>query len=385
MALKTKYRFVKSSNGEIVSPIFNKDSVDEKTIIQFKNCIDEPYVRYAALMADGHLGYSAPIGSVLKTEEFIVPAWVGYDIGCGVITTSTDFNAKRVFDNRWAILDELRENIPMGFKHNKELIVHTAIDQMDTTKWFKKMFEEKEGGKQMCTLGGGNHFISIDMDHIEGKVWITIHSGSRGIGWQTARHYMTLAAGGTKAKEGNYPLSIKYPVGKDYLKDYEACITFASSNRKRLLFRAAASIRKVINSGMIGGTKNIIDCSHNYLEFTKTGIIHRKGAIGLAENQIGIIPANMRDGTFVVKGKGNSLALSSCSHGAGRAMSRKEAKKKIDPNTFVDQMGDIACWADQDTLDEAPDAYHDIQTVLDAQYDCLEIVNHLQPLIVAKG
>jgi tRNA-splicing ligase RtcB len=360
---------------------FDYPTIKDDVLNQFKNCIMQPYVINAALMPGSHLGYVAPIESVIETEEFIVPSWVGYDIGCGVISCPTNFDVEKVYEKRWDILEKLKEKIPTGFNHNSDsMYVDTKFSE--GTDWYKKMYTKKKGGNQMGTLGGGNHFLSVDVDHCDGKIWITIHSGSRGVGWSVADHYMKAAKEG---EHGSNPLSIKFPIGKNYIRDYTECTKFARLNRLRILYRASGAIREVIEEGYIGGTYDSIECVHNNLDFTsKNTIIHRKGAVSLPAGVAAVIPANMSDGTYIVQGIGNEDSLNSCSHGAGRTMSRKQAKLKLDSKKFKRDMGQIACDTDG-RLDEAPDAYHNIKSILNLHEDILRITNHLRPIIVLKG
>jgi tRNA-splicing ligase RtcB len=372
---------------------------DEKTLEQFKACYSEPYVVKASLMPDAHLGYVAPIGAVLVTKDYIVPSWVGYDIGCGM--TAAQLIPKKILPeiktqaNR--IYEEVRNNIPMGLgeihDNIKEISEKTIKEFDNLIREFKKGAYDKqvlqflESGKalrNLGTLGHGNHFISLNEDE-KGNLWVVVHSGSRSVGHWVATLYMQESAGKKTDFEETHPLLASSPQGQEYENLLNFGLEFAKLNRLEMIRQVVRSIEIVLKEKIdydIWTNKN-----HNHALKEKGFFVHRKGATPAKKGERGIIPANMRDGSFLVEGKGNSEFLSSSSHGAGRLLSRTEAKKKINLKNFKSQMekaGVIGNFTD-DSLDEAPEAYKDIEKVLEAQKKSIKIINHLKPFINWQG
>lgn len=353
---------------------------DPKAIHQFYEAMELDCSVKGALMPDAHLGYSLPIGGVIATEGKIFPSWVGYDIGCGMCALKTDFRYSDVVDHAKEIFDRIYALIPVGFNHRQNAL---DFNIENGSKAFKDIYNDKKGGTHLGTLGGGNHFIEIGVgDHYE--VWIIIHSGSRGVGHGVAQHYMRKASNSAKAREGHYGLNVDGIMGQYYIADMNLCLDFALENRKSMMKQVV-----YILSNYFGKTnqsyKDMINRNHNHAELKDGLWIHRKGATHAEREMSGVIPGNMRDGSFIVKGKGNEDALCSSSHGAGRAFGRAEAKKKISMGLFEKQMEGIIAKVDSSTKDESPDAYHNIYDVMDFQTDLVEIVDHIKPIINIKG
>jgi tRNA-splicing ligase RtcB len=346
------------------------------------------WVIRGALMADAHLGYTLPIGGVVETDGMVVPSWVGYDIGCGVCAVRTTFDIEEVRANCDKIYGMIQEYIPVGFKHNTRPVTWRAYKDMPKTAWFNEMFMEKGGFKQIGTLGGGNHFIEIGYNVADDSIWIVIHSGSRNVGHSTAQYYMKeacfLAEGVRKAREGHYPFKLTSGLGLDYLKDQRVCLDFALVNRTEMIDRIETAMRVFCDGEVM--QDSLINRTHNHAEVKEVGkVIHRKGATHAEKDMLGVIPGNMRDGSFIVQGLGNVDSLSSSSHGAGRLLGRKKAKELLDVNTFRTAMVDVTCKADGTTLDESPMAYKDIEIVMDAQRELVTAINHIRPIINVKG
>lgn len=371
---------------------------DEKTLEQFKDCYSEPYVVKAALMPDAHVGYVAPIGAVLATKDHLVPAWVGYDIGCGMTAIKLPKNILGPLkENSEAIYREVKSRVPMGLgkSHKNE----DGITR-ETKEEFKKILEKFKKGsydkkvlhflhsgkamRNLGTLGSGNHFIELDFDE-SSFPWIVIHSGSRGIGHGLATLYMKKSAGRGLRFEATYPLLFSSLEGKEYLNLLDFCLDFAKLNRMEIARQVVLSIESVLGKKV----KSIVwtNKNHNHALKEEGLFVHRKGATPAKKGERGIIPANMRDGSFLVIGKGNKEFISSSSHGAGRALSRKEAKRRINPNSFKDEMNKSKITGNFSlgVLDEAPEAYKDIYKVLEMQKDSIKVVSHLKPFINWKG
>lgn len=357
------------------------EHLDQAALDQFQSAMNCEFTTRGALMPDAHKGYSLPIGSVVETEGVIVPAWVGYDIGCGMCALKTEFSAKDVRDNSKQIFDEIYKCIPVGFSHNPYASSWYS-EALNPSEALKSIFE-KDGLKQLCSLGGGNHFIEIG-ESLEGAIWIIIHSGSRGIGHAVATHYMRIASGDGKAREGHYGLDVDSVIGKEYIADLEFCLAFALENRKRMIERVVSAIAQHVKFDGLNRS-NLINRNHNHAELRDGKWIHRKGATHAELGMMGVIPGNMRDGSFIVRGKGNPDALYSSSHGAGRVLGRKKAQETLNMEEFKSSMKGITAKICEDTLDESAFAYKDIFEVMRLQSDLVDIVTHVRPIINIKG
>ncbi len=352
--------------------------VDGAALDQFYSAMKMPFAVQGALMPDVHKGYSLPIGAVVATKSVVVPAWVGYDIGCGMISVKTTLFKKELEDLE-DLHTALHRAIPVGNSVHK---TSREWKKPNHTKRAGEIFNNRKGMFQLGTLGGGNHFLEVGYDEDE-SVWVTIHSGSRGVGHGIAEHYMKLASGSDKAKEGHYAFDAESKEGKDYILDLNFALEFALDNRKAMMKQALAVLAR--HTDRVVGQEMFINRNHNHAELKDGLWIHRKGATHAEEGMMGVIPANMRDGVFIVKGKGNPEALSSSSHGAGRVLGRFKAKKVLDLSKFEKDMEGIVASVSKNTLDEAPDAYKDIFEVMRQQEDLVETVAYVKPLVSVKG
>lgn len=358
--------------------------LEQGAIDQFVDAMNQSFVIRGALMPDAHAGYSLPIGGVVVTDGIIVPAWVGYDIGCGMCAVPTTFNVDDVRVNAKVIFDNIYRDIPVGFNHNKVDTYWPEALNLNRSEAAEVIFA-KNGLKQLCSLGGGNHFQEIGVD-AHGVVWVVIHSGSRGIGHAVATHYMKLASGDGKAREGHFGFDVNSKDGKDYITDLNFCLEFALANRKKMLERISDVMSRHL--GSLNGHFNwedMINRNHNHAELKDGMWIHRKGATHAEEGMMGVIPGNMKDGSFIVRGKGNPDSLWSSSHGAGRVMGRKEAKRVLNMDDFKKSMDGITALVTKDTLDESPFAYKDIYEVMRLQSDLVDVVAHTKPIINIKS
>lgn len=355
--------------------------LEQEALNQFETAMQHEAVVSGALMPDSHTGYTLPIGAVVACKDTVFPAFVGYDIGCGMCALQTGFALSEIQENAKEIFDRIYQDIPVGFSHNEKDSEWSSIPDM--TEIERKIFS-KNGLKQLGTLGGGNHFIEIGYDKSD-YVWIIVHSGSRGIGHATATHYMKLAAGDGKAREGCFGLDVNSQEGQDYIKDLNFCLEFALENRKRMIKKVVKAIEHVglVESKEI--TYALINRNHNHAELKDELWIHRKGATHAEEGMLGVIPGNMCDGSFIVRGKGNPDSLYSSSHGAGRVLGRKEARKVLRIEDFFDTMSGITAKVDKDTLDESPFAYKNIFEVMRLQKDLVDVVEYVKPIINIKG
>lgn len=394
------------------------EHLEQTALDQFNEAMSQDFSVKGALMPDAHTGYSLPIGAVVATKGVIVPAWVGYDIGCGMCALKLGgIDHEKVKENSKQIFDLIYKKIPVGFSQNKDKIEYSS---KGLTPQGQKIALKKKYQHALCSLGGGNHFIEIGEDENR-SIWVIIHSGSRGVGHGIASYYMSLASNDTekigiefdlsnenlkkynpkkydsyrrkyieaktmkfKPKEGHYNFVVNSRNGKDYIQDLNWCLDFALENRKQMMLRVIKAITVCVGSKYFE-TEGMINRNHNHATERDGLWIHRKGATHAEAGMLGIIPGNMRDGSFIVKGKGNPESLYSSSHGAGRIMGRKQAERELKTKDFVDTMKGITAKVDDETLDESPMAYKNIFEVMELQKDLVEIVAHVKPIINIKG
>lgn len=395
------------------------DDIEDGALEQAKNLANLPFTfKHIAIMPDSHHGFGMPIGGVLATKDVVIPNAVGVDIGCGmcaVKTSLTEINR----DTLKEIMGEIRKTVPVGNKNGKHK-EKQDINLMPEKNWgesnwslpnwsdgkdlFPVVFKEYNNAlKSLGTLGGGNHFIEIQKGD-DGHIWIMIHSGSRNLGLKVANHYNKLAKKLNKKWKSEVPsswdlafLPIDSEEGQSYLREMQYCVEYALANRKLMMDRILAIWHEYTGTAdMISPVKNhfdtIINIAHNYAKmenhFGENVMVHRKGATLAREDTIGIVPGSQGSKSYIVKGKGNPESFCSCSHGAGRLMSRKKASETLSVEEEckkLDEMGVIHAIRGKNSLDEAPSAYKDISVVMDNQKDLVEILVELQPLAVIKG
>jgi tRNA-splicing ligase RtcB len=249
----------------------------------------------------------------------------------------------------------------------------------------KEIALAKKYDRALGSLGGGNHFIEIGRDD-EDSAWVVIHSGSRGVGHGMATHYMKLAHPEGRAKEGHYGFYVGSHEGQNYIQDLAWSLEFALSNRKEMMRRVVNAITEVLDISCYElDFSELINRNHNHAVLRDGLWIHRKGATHAEDGMMGVIPGNMRDGSFIVRGKGNPDSLYSSSHGAGRVLGRKEAKRVLNVEDFANTMNGVQALVTEDTLDESPFAYKDIFEVMRLQSDLVDVVAHVKPMINIKG
>lgn len=371
--------------------------IDEQTLNQFEQCVNNDFVKRAALMPDAHLGYVAPIGAVIETKGVIVPAWVGFDIGCGVCAIKLSSKEKNLFQdikkNAQKIYSQIKRTIPMGLgETNSNILIHEKtelklkeiLNRLSSKTQDKALlgFIKQTSRKHLGTLGSGNHFISIGVsEKKKSELWLVIHSGSRGIGHRIAEEYMKKSSG-SKAKEtyeNTFAIESSSILGIEYLNFIEFALDYALLNRLEMAYRVTDALKKVLGFEIkmtLWANKN-----HNHVVKERGGFIHRKGATPAMMGERGIIPANMRDGSYLVEGKGSSKFLFSSSHGAGRKLSRKDAKQKISIEEFKKSVRELIGEFNLNNLDEAPMAYKPIKEVMSAQKESIKIIKHIIPII----
>ncbi len=375
----------------------NIDSLEESAKSQFENCCAQDFVTEAALMPDAHSGYVAPIGSVIKTKGVIVPAWVGYDIGCGMIAVliSRKERHQEIIKTRATqLFEEINKTIPMGAGRHNVSDSERIPNIVEMYESLEKLLEKTENIElfdmvkslswiNLGTLGSGNHFIEIlEWEH---QTWLVIHSGSRGVGHYIGTYFMKAVSGLEKGFEETFAISDKR-MKKEYMAYHDYCLEFALLNRLAMAKKVEQVIKDVCEIDYVTDANLWCNKNHNHcIELDPDVYLHRKGATSSDIDEFGVIPANMRDGCFLVRGLGNPDFLNSSSHGAGRRLSRGEANKTITLETFQAQMKGIIAPVNKSTLDESPDAYKDIFDVMKMQSSSVEVIKNLKPIINWKG
>ncbi len=376
---------------------------------QLQNIAKLPFIhRWIAVMPDVHLGKGATVGSVVPTIGAIVPAAVGVDIGCGMIAARTTLVASDLPDNLSAIRSAIERAVPHGRtaeRHARDKGAWENAPALAVEGWsqlvadFEKICERHprlkntNNLKHLGTLGTGNHFIEICLDEDQ-RVWFMLHSGSRGVGNAIGTHFITLAKEEMRRWMINLPdQDLAYlPEGSQYYGDYVFAVDWAQCyariNREIMMRHVVEAMRKVI-AKPFEAQAEAVNCHHNYVNrehhFGKNVLVTRKGAVSARKGELGIIPGSMGAKSFIVRGLGNEDSFCSCSHGAGRVMSRTQAKKMISLDDHIAATAHVECRKDADVVDESPAAYKSIDAVMEAQKDLVEIVHTLRQVVCVKG
>ena len=376
---------------------------------QLQNIARLPFIhRWIAVMPDVHLGKGATVGSVVPTIGAIVPTAVGVDIGCGMIAARTTLTASDLPDNLAEIRSAIERAVPHGRTAERRARDKGAWENapaLAVEGWsqlvadFEKICERHprlkntNNLKHLGTLGTGNHFIEICLDEDQ-RVWFMLHSGSRGVGNAIGTHFITLAKEEMRRWMINLPdQDLAYlPEGSQHYADYVFAVDWAQRyariNREIMMRHVVEAMRKVIPKPFEAQAE-AVNCHHNYVNrehhFGKDVLVTRKGAVSARKGELGIIPGSMGAKSFIVRGLGNADSFHSCSHGAGRVMSRTQAKKLISLEDHRKATAHVECRKDADVVDESPAAYKSIDAVMEAQKDLVEIVHTLRQVVCVKG
>lgn len=375
------------------------NNVEETAMHQIRNLTTLPFLyHHLAIMPDVHTGMGMPIGGVLACEDAVIPNAVGVDIGCGMCAVKTNWKVSNIDQNilRKQVMREIRKRIPLGRNHHKQrqdekyLPQGYDIESMEIVKRRIQAITYEVG-----TLGGGNHFIELQKDK-DDNLWIMIHSGSRNLGKQVGDYYNERATvlnqrwHSVVNPDINLPFLPKRTAEFDaYWREMEYCVDFALCNRRLMMER----IEEVLADALPGiEFEPMINIAHNYAaweeHFGKHVIVHRKGATLATKGTIGIIPGSQGSASYIVEGLGNPESFCSCSHGAGRKMSRKTAIKELDLQEELNRlnaMGIVHAIRHQDDMQEASGAYKDIEKVMANESDLVRIKTRLLPIAVIKG
>ncbi len=381
--------------------------VEEDARRQLTNTAKMPFVfKHLAVMPDVHLGKGSTIGSVIPTVGAVIPAAVGVDIGCGMIAARTSLVAADLPDN----LRGLRRAIEQAVPHGKTFGGHdqgawkrapAEVDQawsalsgrfQAITDKYPRLAKTNHR-QHLGTLGTGNHFVEVCLDEAD-RVWFMLHSGSRGVGNAIGNLFIELAQADMRQHIANLPdRDLAYfEEGSRHFDDYVEAVgwaqDFARQNRALMMGATIEAARRVI-AKPFEASLEAVDCHHNYVQkerhFGREVLVTRKGAVSARKGELGIIPGSMGARSFIVRGLGNEEAFCSCSHGAGRAMSRAQAKKRFSVEDQIRATAHVECRKDASVIDEIPMAYKDIERVMTAQRDLVEVVHTLRQVVCVKG
>ena len=401
------YKVMQEPGGVPVKLWTHGVELEDEARKQLLNMSRLPFVhRWISVMPDVHLGKGATIGSVVPTVGAIVPAAVGVDIGCGMIAARTTLSASDLPDNLSALRSAIESAVPHGrtvgrrdkgsWENPPEASVDgwsaLAEDFSRITAKYPKL-KNSNNLHHLGTLGTGNHFVEVCLDE-EDRVWFMLHSGSRGVGNAIGSLFIELAKADMRRWFINLPdQNLAYlPEGSEHFADYVFAVEwaqrFARTNRAIMMRHVVEAARKVIAKPFEAAAE-AVNCHHNYVNrerhYGEDVLVTRKGAVSAREGELGIIPGSMGAKSFIVRGRGNAESFHSCSHGAGRVMSRTEARKRITVEAHMAATAHVECRKDEDVVDESPAAYKSIEAVMLAQRDLVDIVHTLRQVVCVKG
>jgi len=384
-------------------------AVEDAALRQLENVARLPFIhKWVAAMPDVHWGMGATVGSVIPTVGAIVPAAVGVDIGCGMMATETSLTAADLPSTLAGLRSAIEAAVPHGRTSNHGRDKGAWGDPPEATQqaWLglqsrfdvitqkHPAIEKSNTIVHLGTLGTGNHFIEVCLDERE-QVWIMLHSGSRGVGNRIGSYFIAKAKEEMQRWMVHLPdENLAYlPEGSQHFADYVEAVEwaqdFARQNRELMMQAALKALRSTKGVQPFTLGEHAVNCHHNYVarehHYGKDVLVTRKGAVRARKGDLGIIPGSMGTRSYIVRGKGNAESFCSCSHGAGRAMSRAEAKRRFTVDDHAKATAGIECRKDEDVIDETPAAYKPIDAVMEAQRDLVEVVHTLRQVVCVKG
>jgi tRNA-splicing ligase RtcB (3'-phosphate/5'-hydroxy nucleic acid ligase) len=384
--------------------------LEEQARQQLLNVAQLPFIfKWVAAMPDVHWGIGVTVGSVIPTKGAIIPAAVGVDIGCGLMAVQTDLNARDLPDSLKGIRSAIERAVPHGRTHhggrgdvgawqqipgrNNE-VWQTLKPGYDAILEKHPKLDRGNHANHLGTLGTGNHFIEVCLDEAD-SLWFMLHSGSRGVGNRMGTYFIELARKDMQRFIANLPDKdlAYFSEGTEHFDDYVEAVEwaqgFARWNRQLMMEQLVRAVRESGEVRPFVAELKAINCDHNYVarehHYGRDIFVTRKGAVRAREGDMGIIPGSMGARSFIVRGKGNAESFMSCSHGAGRAMSRGEAKRRFSVVDHVRMTEGVECRKDADVIDETPAAYKSIEAVMAAQADLVDVVHTLRQVVCVKG
>jgi len=402
---------MQGAQGGLIKAWVDGVQVEDQARKQLDNMAAMPFIhKHVAIMPDVHWGMGATVGSVIPTRGAIIPAAVGVDIGCGMAAVRTSLTASDLPDNLHGLRTAIEAVIPHGRTDNggandRGAWGDPSASAVDAFKGLSVELGEiaakhpkisraaERADRHVGTLGTGNHFVEVCLD-TEDRVWIMLHSGSRGVGNKVGSYFIERAKEDMRRWFINLPdQDLAYiPQGSELFGDYMKALNWAQRyarvNRNVMMEAAVGALRSIVPKPFECNCE-AVNCHHNYVSterhYGENVMVTRKGAVSAQLGELGIIPGSMGAKSFIVRGKGNRESFCSCSHGAGRAMSRTEAKRRFTIEDHIAAMGNVEARTDADVIDETPMAYKDIDAVMAAQSDLVEIVHTLKQIVVVKG
>lgn len=379
--------------------------VEDKARQQLRNITTLPFVGpWVAVMPDVHLGIGATVGSVVPTQGAIIPAAVGVDIGCGMAAVRTTLRASDLPDDLSLLRNSIERSVPVGNgpggDHRRLPDSETKLAQsglmarLEVIRRKHPKIRPDKADRQIGTLGGGNHFIEICLDESD-AVWVMLHSGSRGTGNLIGTYFIELARRQLEKRVLGFHVPDRdlafFLEGEDLFTDYVEAVSwaqdYARANREAMMARVLHEMRHRLPKFQL--EKMAVNCHHNYVQreehFGQPLLVTRKGAVSAREGELGIIPGSMGARSYIVRGKGNADSFHSCSHGAGRVMSRTAARAQITLKQHREATAHVECRKDAGVIDESPAAYKDIDAVMAAQSGLVDIVHTLRQVVCVKG
>jgi len=403
------YEFMDVPGGAPVKMWTKGVPVEQAAREQLSKAAQMPFIfKHVAVMPDVHVGIGATVGSVIPTKGAVIPAAVGVDIGCGMMAARTSLLATDLPDH----LEGIRTAIERAVPHGREV----GRGKRDNGSWgsppaeiveawatlaarFKRIvdkypkLEKTNNLVHLGTLGTGNHFIELCLDE-DARVWVMLHSGSRGVGNAIGSYFIELAKKDARRWHLNLPDEnlAYFPEGTEHFDDYVEAVgwaqDYAALNRRMMMTNVIRALRGQITKPF-DAELEAVNCHHNYVQrenhFGENVLVTRKGAVRAAKGVMGIIPGSMGAKSFIVRGRGNAESFDSCSHGAGRVMSRTAAKKLVTLDEHIRDTAGVECRKDAGVIDETPKAYKPIEAVMAAQSDLVEIVHTLKQVVCVKG
>jgi tRNA-splicing ligase RtcB len=407
----TGYNVITTEKGVPIKAWTKGVQVEDQARQQLINAAQLPFIyKWIAAMPDVHWGVGATVGSVIPTKGAIIPAAVGVDIGCGMMAVQTDLNANHLPDNLKAIRSAIEEAVPHGRTNhggagdrgawgsiplrNQQVWRDELKERYDTILRKHPKLDRGNHANHLGTLGTGNHFIEVCLDESD-HVWFMLHSGSRGVGNRMGSYFIELARKEMRRFYINLPdIDLAYfPEHTEYFDDYVEAVEWAQDyarrNRDLMMEQILGAVRASGKLPPFTTELKVINCHHNYVaresHFGENVLVTRKGAVRAREGDMGIIPGSMGARSYIVRGKGNVESFHSCSHGAGRAMSRNEARRRFSLDDHIRMTEGVECRKDEAVIDETPAAYKPIDAVMAAQADLVEIVHTLRQVVCVKG
>lgn len=407
---RSQFELIRTEGGVPIKAWVQGVLLDQKAVEQLRNVARLPFIHgWVAAMPDVHWGLGATVGSVIPTVGAIVPAAVGVDIGCGMMAVRTDLDASRLPDDLGRLRGRIEKGVPhgrtdRGGRGDKGSWANVPAPVEKAWKKLRPGYEEivkrhprLDRGRHvghLGTLGTGNHFIEVCLDEAD-QVWIMLHSGSRGVGNRIGMHFINLAKKDMKRHIANLPDEdlAYFEEGAEHFDDYVMAVEWAQRyarvNREIMMENVIEALRSSDELPPFKADLMAVNCHHNYVtretHRNRDVLVTRKGAVRAGPGDLGIIPGSMGARSYIVRGKGNPESFHSCSHGAGRAMSRNAARKKFSVADHEKATAGVECRKDEAVIDETPAAYKDIDQVMAAQSDLVEVVHTLKQVICVKG